>query len=84
MYEEHGKLDIELRFKNDHITISSATGFADQTEQGNNVVLFKVRPLIDGFNPFRWYMSFAAFEENPRRTNICLDVTSIIFIYNIN
>ena len=48
---EHDNLDIELRLKTDHLTISAATGFADQTEQGNNVVFINVRPLIDGVNP---------------------------------
>ena len=48
---EHDNLDIELRLKTDHLTISAATGFADQTKQGNNVVLVKFCTLFDGVNP---------------------------------
>ena len=48
---EHDNLDIELRLKTDHPTISAATRFTDQTDQENNVALVKVFPLIDGVNP---------------------------------
>ena len=48
---EHSNLEIELRLKTDHLAISAAIRFADRTEQGNNVVLAKFFPLINGANP---------------------------------
>ena len=39
---KYDKLEIDLRLKTDHLTISATIGFADRTEQGNNTVLVKV------------------------------------------
>ena len=65
MEEEHDSLEIELCLKTDNLSISAATGFVDQTEWGNNVVLVKVCPLIDGVNPLPLiYVICSTFRES--------------------